>query len=121
MVLLLNLFLFPQSASVSFFFSCRRRHTSYIGDWSSDVCSSDLQWVAHAIGRGSPIATTTDGVSDPLVWTVGSEGDNRLRAFDGDTGAVVFAGGGSAEEMGTEIGRASWRGTAGCGGMRQAA
>src|SRR5437762_3903647 len=24
------------------FFSSRRRHTSYIGDWSSDVCSSDL-------------------------------------------------------------------------------
>src|SRR5437762_12772581 len=25
-----------------FFFSSRRRHTRYIGDWSSDVCSSDL-------------------------------------------------------------------------------
>src|SRR5437764_8599030 len=25
-----------------FFFSRRRRHTRYIGDWSSDVCSSDL-------------------------------------------------------------------------------
>src|SRR5437763_10183333 len=33
--LLLNLF-------KSFFFSSRRRHTRYIGDWSSDVCSSDL-------------------------------------------------------------------------------
>src|SRR6266487_3135791 len=27
----------------SFFFSSRRRHTSWTGDWSSDVCSSDLQ------------------------------------------------------------------------------
>src|SRR5437762_6350609 len=27
----------------AFFFSSRRRHTRYIGDWSSDVCSSDLQ------------------------------------------------------------------------------
>src|SRR5437762_4762764 len=26
----------------SFFFSSRRRHTRYIGDWSSDECSSDL-------------------------------------------------------------------------------
>src|SRR5437762_10215122 len=26
----------------NFFFSSRRRHTRYIGDWSSDVCSSDL-------------------------------------------------------------------------------
>src|SRR5437762_14343509 len=25
-----------------FFFSSGRRHTRYIGDWSSDVCSSDL-------------------------------------------------------------------------------
>src|ERR1017187_10605018 len=26
------------------FFSSRRRHTRYIGDWSSDVCSSDLSF-----------------------------------------------------------------------------
>src|SRR5437867_12093475 len=26
----------------SFFFSSRRRHTRSYGDWSSDVCSSDL-------------------------------------------------------------------------------
>src|SRR6266446_9521944 len=29
--------------SVVFFFSCRRRHTILQGDWSSDVCSSDLR------------------------------------------------------------------------------
>src|SRR5437763_16672833 len=29
-----------------FFFSSRRRHTRYIGDWSSDVCSSDLRAAA---------------------------------------------------------------------------
>src|SRR5437762_14358745 len=33
-----------------FFFSSRRRHTRYIGDWSSDVCSSDL----NIIGEGPP-------------------------------------------------------------------
>src|SRR5437763_8801062 len=32
-----------------FFFSSRRRHTRYIGDWSSDVCSSDL--AGDVIGR----------------------------------------------------------------------
>src|SRR5437879_12789723 len=31
-----------------FFFSSRRRHTRYIGDWSSDVCSSDLNWAEFA-------------------------------------------------------------------------
>src|SRR6476620_4272082 len=29
-----------------FFFSSRRRHTRYWRDWSSDMCSSDLQIVA---------------------------------------------------------------------------
>src|ERR1039457_2212133 len=27
------------------FFSSRRRHTRLQGDWSSDVCSSDLRWL----------------------------------------------------------------------------
>src|SRR5574340_1628789 len=35
----LRLLWFNQS---SFFFSSRRRHTRSFGDWSSDVCSSDL-------------------------------------------------------------------------------
>src|SRR5256885_1694001 len=30
------------SISLYFFFSSRRRHTRLQGDWSSDVCSSDL-------------------------------------------------------------------------------
>src|SRR2546426_9583555 len=30
------------TSSVFFFFSSRRRHTRLQGDWSSDVCSSDL-------------------------------------------------------------------------------
>src|SRR5437763_15265589 len=34
---------------VFFFFSSRRRHTIYIGDWSSDVCSSDLGEVSVAL------------------------------------------------------------------------
>src|SRR6266581_8365974 len=29
---------------VLFFFSSRRRHTRWTGDWSSDVCSSDLEF-----------------------------------------------------------------------------
>src|SRR5437879_8549162 len=39
--------MFRASSCLSiFFFSSRRRHTRYIGDWSSDVCSSDLVFVA---------------------------------------------------------------------------
>src|SRR5690348_8022792 len=36
-----------------FFFSSRRRHTRWTGDWSSDVCSSDLGF-AHAIMVDAP-------------------------------------------------------------------
>src|SRR5438876_8340166 len=35
-----------------FFFSSRRRHTRWTGDWSSDVCSSDLRLVADFHGSG---------------------------------------------------------------------
>jgi hypothetical protein len=56
-------------------------------------------WCASARGAGSPIVTTTDGRSDPIVWIVGAEGDNRLHGFKGDTGAPVYAGGGAAEAM----------------------
>src|SRR5690348_17204841 len=35
--------------SLCFFFSSRRRHTRWTGDWSSDVCSSDL---SDAVARG---------------------------------------------------------------------
>src|SRR5690348_17564914 len=31
-----------------FFFSSRRRHTRWTGDWSSDVCSSDLTATSYA-------------------------------------------------------------------------
>src|SRR6266702_7692301 len=34
-----------------FFFSSRRRHTRWPRDWSSDVCSSDLSFVASAARR----------------------------------------------------------------------
>src|SRR5438094_6922483 len=34
-----------------FFFSSRRRHTSSYGDWSSDVCSSDLRVRHEGEGR----------------------------------------------------------------------
>src|SRR3712207_892068 len=34
-----------------FFFSSRRRHTRYWRDWSSDVCSSDLEAVPHLSAR----------------------------------------------------------------------
>src|SRR6266516_5118610 len=42
-----------------FFFSSKRRHTRSYGDWSSDVCSSDLAaWmILAAISAATPGAT----------------------------------------------------------------
>jgi hypothetical protein len=58
-----------------------------------------VAWCGNSHGAGSPIVTTTDGSSEPVVWAVGSENTNRLYAFNGDTGAVIFNGGGAAEQM----------------------
>jgi hypothetical protein len=41
-------------------------------------------------GRGSAMVTTTDGHSNPVVWMLGAEGDNRLHGFKGDTGEELF-------------------------------
>lgn len=59
----------------------------------------NVAWCVDNKGRGSPIVTTTDGKSEPIVWTVGSEGSNRLHAFNGETGEVLFGGGGKDEQM----------------------
>src|SRR5438445_11867824 len=42
---------------VFFFFSSRRRHTRYWRDWSSDVCSSDLECRAITNEIGNGVAT----------------------------------------------------------------
>src|SRR5690348_17427663 len=44
---------------IFFFFSSRRRHTRWTGDWSSDVCSSDLA----ATTRGVLVMSTPGGNS----------------------------------------------------------
>jgi hypothetical protein len=49
-------------------------------------------WCGALRGEGSAIVTTTDGHSNPIVWIVGAEGDNRLHGFRGDTGEPIFTG-----------------------------
>src|SRR5690348_18105022 len=45
-----------------FFFSSRRRHTRWTGDWSSDVCSSDLA------GATTGVAMTGGGARRSSLW-----------------------------------------------------
>src|SRR5690606_40481805 len=55
-----------------FFFSSRRRHTRFSRDWSSDVCSSDLEQHGFSV----------DATDDPTVFT-----DENLKKYD----ALVFS------------------------------
>jgi outer membrane protein assembly factor BamB len=48
-------------------------------------------WCSTVAGNGSPIVTTTDGRSNPIVFIVGAEGDNMLHAFNGETGQKLVA------------------------------
>src|SRR5436189_1145036 len=62
-----------------FFFSSRRRHTRYIGDWSSDVCSSDLRLTpGETVSVEDAIAIGTSAVArmlkTPLIVTLTAGG-----------------------------------------------
>src|SRR5690606_40154923 len=54
-----------------FFFSSRRRHTSFSRDWSSDVCSSDLAVIDNREHRLRPgmfaDVTVLAGHEEPVV------------------------------------------------------
>src|SRR3954447_20927351 len=58
-------------------------------------------WSVSQNGRGSPWVTTTDGTNNMIVWYAATttSGDQRLHAYDGDTGAVIYSGGGTNELM----------------------
>src|ERR1039458_10687326 len=78
-----------------FFFSSRRRHTRCLSDWSSDVCSSDLQedelGIALAQSHGDdgfgpiPLRGGTDGGQ--------AGGDHRGMWSDGGIGFRLADGG----------------------------
>src|SRR5215467_14821501 len=77
-----------------FFFSSRRRHTRLQGDWSSDVCSSDLAAAREAwADAGSPdvdplrlgvvVASGIGGIGSVLAAydTLREKGWQRLSPF----------------------------------------
>jgi hypothetical protein len=49
-------------------------------------------WSVSGNACGSPFVTSTDGTNNMIVWVVGAGGDQKLHGYDGDTGAVIFAG-----------------------------
>src|SRR5256885_8737332 len=76
----------------SFFFSSRRRHTRLQGDWSSDVCSSDLG-VLDAERRRimSEDAEPPDAaaVGERVLEQIGRQGTFSLKPVINATGVVL--------------------------------
>src|SRR5207248_7960471 len=91
------------------FFSSRRRHTRSYGDWSSDVCSSDLE---HGQRGQAPHRTEVGrpaGEAAPLLVQLPGE-RGRERRLPGDDGRQgVLAGRDLRDGALEEIGRASCR------------
>jgi len=56
-------------------------------------------WTMSQTGLGSAFVTSTDGTNNVIVWVAGGGGDGRLHGYNGDTGAVVYTGGGANEMM----------------------
>src|ERR671936_3062291 len=70
-----------------FFFSSRRRHTRLQGDWSSDVCSSDLVGETLSSGTGASgaaVAAFLRGGTSPI--TVRLDGGALTVEVDDDLG-----------------------------------
>jgi outer membrane protein assembly factor BamB len=54
-----------------------------------------VAWCQPSYGRGSPMVTQSGGAT--VVWILGTQGDNRLHAYAGDTGAPL----GQSDAMGS--------------------
>src|SRR5258705_1776320 len=74
----------------SFFFQSRRRHTRCLSDWSSDVCSSDLEALAQTLPLGGH-AFTAERERVPFLERVARRRGTTLQVVDdaGVTGAEL--------------------------------
>src|SRR5688500_19440569 len=81
----------------SFFFSSRRRHTRLQGDWSSDVCSSDLVVASMSGCAGQRCMAAS-------VMVAVSKTDHIIERMVEHARAIV-----PGRDIGPEIGRASCR------------
>src|SRR5690242_21193434 len=92
--------------SYSFFFSSRRRHTRLTCDWSSDVCSSDLDTSAP-----QTFTITVTAVNDAPSFTKGAN-QTKLEDAGGQTvtGWATTISAGPADERSEErrVGK-EWR------------
>src|SRR5690606_40463805 len=91
------------------------RHTRFSRDWSSDVCSSDLQrierWIVAAVDAGDFMSALDQATAQRLAEETAAAGDEDLHAW---LRAAAHCASFSRPilalwRMSTEIGRASCR------------
>src|SRR5207237_7930500 len=90
-----------------FFFSSRRRHTRFKCDWSSDVCSSDLNAAAR-VGARTAMAVGGGKGSFRLVFGLTCRRPDRPNVDDLER-VIELCFPGYVATFATEIGRASCR------------
>src|SRR5260221_13722015 len=61
-----------------FFFSSRRRHTRSLCDWSSDVCSSDLEEAAQVASKWAQ--SLDDSTLHALVQRMGARAEEQAQS-----------------------------------------
>src|SRR6266516_5946884 len=110
---------------IFFFFSSRRRHTISYGDWSSDVCSSDLDRPRARRGRdhrrsGHVPRSLGGGAGSPVPGGGAARAGGRSRAACRPRpGTSAWTGAaGRGDEVGRRGSRGARRGGRGGGGGR---
>src|SRR2546426_8326096 len=85
-----------------FFFSSRRRHTRLQGDWSSDVCSSDLKCAPTAAlhPAANPPARTSPPELTALQQALWRALEPEAKHVDALVGAVATSGAGDRKSVG---------------------
>src|SRR5215213_6725130 len=81
-----------------FFFSSRRRHTRLVSDWSSDVCSSDLDAVVPPVqppvtAVATPSETPSDSASPSSSASASPSESASASADEGTVIAINLVGG----------------------------
>src|SRR5437762_12813248 len=80
---------FVETKHITFFFSSSSRHTRYIGDWSSDVCSSDLaSCTLTPATAGSKTLTATYGGDANFAGSTSAGASHTVNAA-GTTTAIT--------------------------------
>src|SRR6266436_622875 len=79
--------------AVFFFFSSRRRHTRCSRDWSSDVCSSDLdEWLYPSLNHGTVVKLSAAGEPLESYWDPGGASHATITSMREHDGWLYIGG-----------------------------